>query len=508
VTQARATGELVLAIDQGTTGSTVLVVNADGRVLGRGYREHPQSFPAPGLVEHDPQAIWESVVQSASDAFDSAECTAADIGAVGITNQRETLVAWDAATSQPLGPAIVWQDRRTTDECARLIADGHAGRIRELTGLPVDPYFTGTKLAWLVRNRDDVRTAASVGTLRVGTIDTWLIWKLSGGACHVTDASNASRTLLYDIHSGGWARELLDLFDVDPAWLPTVGDSCGDLAHTDPAAAFGVNAPVAGIAGDQQSALFGQQCLEVGQAKATYGTGAFVLVNCGDSAPVTDRLLSTIAWQRDGDVTYALEGAVFTAGASVQWLRDGLRVIDNAAQASELAAAIDDPGGVIAVPAFAGLGAPHWDPSARAALLGMTRGTTTAHVSRALLEGIVFRVRDVLDAMHDEGTRVRELRVDGGMAASDIVLQLQADIAGIPVIRPANLESTSTGAALLAALGCGMTNPKLAATTWWKAGRTFEPSTDAVALHERYEAFSAAIELVRTFATPKRVQLL
>lgn len=489
--------QLMLAVDQGTTGSTVLVVTPEGHIAGRGYEEHPQHFPQPGWVEHDPQEIWATVQRSTQRALADAGARPADIAAVGITNQRETVLAWDAGSSMPLGPTIVWQDRRTAVRCARLRDQSLAPRIRDITGLPIDPYFSGTKMEWLCQNDPDVQRAAQEGTLRFGTIDSWLVWKMSAGQHHITDASNASRTLLYDIHAGAWSDELCALLGVEQEWLPTVCSSAGMLAECSADAFCGISAPICGIAGDQQSALFGQLCTHEGQAKATFGTGAFVLVNSGTSAPATERLLSTVAWQREQHITYALEGAVFTAGANVQWLRDGLRIIDSAADVEALAASVSDSGGVMLVPAFAGLGAPHWDPDARGALLGLTRGTTRAHVARAALEGTAYRVAEVIDAMRAEGTNVTELRVDGGMAQNNLLLQIQADVLGIPVTRPEQVESTSLGAAFLAAIGSGVVGSIDELAQSWRVERTFEPDTDRSAALSGYARFQDAVRLVR-----------
>jgi glycerol kinase len=491
--------DLILAVDQGTTGTTVLVVRPDGEILGRGYREHPQHFPAPGLVEHDPEAIWRTVLESTTKAMADADVRAADLAAIGITNQRETLVAWDAGTGRAIPPTIVWQDRRTSARCGQLRAEGLAPRVREIAGLPVVPYFSATKAEWLLREVPAVRDAAAAGRLRLGTIDSWLVHRMTGGAAHVTDASNAARTMLYDIHAGRWSDELCALFGVDQAWLPSVVDCAGVITNADPAAYLGISAPIAGIAGDQQSALFGQACLEPGQAKATYGTGAFVLVNSGENAPASDALISTVAWQLDGKTTYALEGSVFTAGASVQWLRDGLQVIDTAPAVEELAAGVPDSGGVVLVPAFAGLGAPMWDADARGALLGVTRGTTRAHVARATLEAVAFRVRQLVDAMRAEGTDVLELRVDGGMAANDLFLQLQADVLGIEVTRPTHIETTSLGAAFLAAHGVGIHPTLESVARAWACDRTFEPRSGG-AMDAAFERFEHAVDAVRGFA--------
>jgi len=491
--------DLILALDQGTTGSTALIVRPDGGVLGRGYREHPQHFPQPGWVEHDAEAIWRTTLEATTSALASADVRPAQLGAIGITNQRETVVAWDARTGRALGPTIVWQDRRTAARCAALRSEGRADRVRELTGLPIDPYFSASKIEWLLANAPEVRAAASDRQLRLGTIDSWLVHRLTSGAAHVTDTSNAARTMLFDIHTGTWSDELCELFGVDPAWLPAVVDSAGVIATSDPTAFLGIAAPIAGIAGDQQSALFGQACVEPGQAKSTYGTGAFVLVNSGDNAPASSALISTVGWRIDGKLTYALEGSVFTAGASVQWLRDGLRILGDAAESEALAASVPDSGGVVLVPAFAGIGAPAWDADARGALLGLTRGTTRAHVVRATLEAVAFRVRQVVDAMRGEGTDVRELRVDGGMAANDLLMQLQADVLGVPVIRPMHIETTSLGAAHLAALGVGIHADLDAVGHAWRAERTFEPNASP-SVDDSFARFEHAVAMSREFA--------
>lgn len=491
--------DLILAVDQGTTGTTVLVVRPDGEVVGRGYREHPQHFPAPGLVEHDPEAIWQSVLTATTEALAAARVGPADLAAIGITNQRETVVAWDAGTGRPLGPTIVWQDRRTSARCEQLRAAGRGERVREITGLPIDPYFSGTKVEWLLEHVPQVRDAAAGGRLRIGTVDSWLVHRMTAGAAHVTDASNAARTLLYDIHAGRWSDELCGELGVDVEWLPRVVDCAGMVGAAEPSAFLGIDAPITGMAGDQQAALFGQACLEPGQAKATYGTGAFVLVNSGGLAPASEALISTVAWQLDGAVSYALEGSIFTAGASVQWLRDGLQLIGAAPEVEALAASVPDSGGVVLVPAFTGLGAPAWDAEARAGLLGVTRGTTRGHVARATLEAVAFRVRQVVEAMRAEGTDVTELRVDGGMASNDLFVQLQADVLGLPVTRPVHLETTSLGAAFLAAHGAGIHPTLESVARAWQRERTFEPRRDGV-LEDGFRRFEAAVAAVRGYA--------
>ncbi len=462
----------VLAIDCGTTGVTALVVGEDGRVLSRGYQEFPQHFPRPGWVEHEPEEIWVAVRSSCRVALEGHAVTA-----VGVTNQRETAVLWDRTTLQPPRRAIVWQDRRTTEICDRLKEAGHEPRVAELTGLRLDPYFTATKLAWLREHDPRSWEGVASGRTAVGTVDSYVVARLTGGARHVTDASNASRTLLYDLRAGDWSDELCEVFGVPRAALPRIVPSYGEVGRTDPAAFFGLDLPVAGIAGDQQAALFGQGCYEEGRSKCTYGTGSFVLINTGSTPVLSARLLTTVAWMApDGTLTYALEGAVFVTGAAVQWLRDGLQVIGSAAEVEALARQVPDSGGVVFVPALTGLGAPHWDPDARGAVLGITRGTTRAHLARATLDAIAFEVRDVVDAMTTEaGCDVPFLQVDGGASANDLLCQTQADQLGVPVQRPAVLETTALGAAFLAGLGTGVwSSPQELADTW-QLDRRFEP---------------------------------
>ena len=428
-------------------------------MLGKGYQEITQHYPHPGWVEHDANEIWSAVQSSARHALEAAGARAGDVRAIGITNQRETLVLWDRKTLEPIAPAIVWQDRRTADECARLRAEGHDERVREVTGLVLDPYFTATKLAWAVKNVEGANDAAA------GTVDSWLVAKLSEGRAHVTDASNASRTLLFDIGRGEWSEEMAALFGVSLANLPAVVDSSGPIA-----------ANVTGIAGDQQAALFGQACVEIGMAKNTYGTGSFVLMQTGANRVGSQSgMLTTVAWRRAGKLSYALEGAIFVTGAALQWLRDGLGIIAQASDAGPLAASVPDTGGVFLVPAFVGLGAPYWDPYARGTIVGLTRGTTRAHLVRAAVEAMAYQTRDVVEAMEkDTGRALTELRVDGGAAVMDLLCQLQADLLGIPVRRPRQTETTALGAAFLAGLGAGIWGePDLAHL--WKLDREFEP---------------------------------
>jgi glycerol kinase len=462
---------VVLSLDEGTTGATAVVVGFDGEVRAKGYREIAQDYPQPGWVEHDPLEIWSAVQLSAKDALQTAGASAADVRAVGITNQRETLVVWDRRTLEPLAPAIVWQDRRTAAVCDELRAAGHEQRVREVTGLVLDPYFTATKLAWALQHVDGAANAA------VGTVDSWLVARLSAGRDHLTDASNASRTLLFDIGQGAWSQEMADLFGVSLANLPRLVDSSGEISMTDPAVFGGVAAPITGVAGDQQAALFGQACTTPGMAKNTYGTGSFVLTQTGPARVASSSgMLTTVAWRRAGRLSYALEGAIFITGAALQWLRDGLGIIGSAAEAGPIASSVPDSGGVFMVPAFVGLGAPHWDPYARGTIVGLTRGSGRAQLVRAAVESMAYQTRDVVEAMEiDLGSPMRELRVDGGAAVMDVLCQFQADLLGIPVRRPRHTETTALGAAFLAGLGAGIwTDADLAGL--WKLDREFEPA--------------------------------
>jgi glycerol kinase len=462
---------VVLSLDEGTTGATAVVVGLDGEVRAKGYREIAQHYPQPGWVEHDPLEIWSAVQLSAKEALQVADVAAADVRAVGITNQRETLVVWDRRTLEPLAPAIVWQDRRTAAVCDELRAAGHEQRVREVTGLVIDPYFTATKLAWALEHVDGAANAV------VGTVDSWLVARLSAGRDHVTDASNASRTLLFDIGQGAWSQEMADLFGVSLANLPRVVDSSGEISMTDPAVFGGVAAPITGIAGDQQAALFGQACTTPGMAKNTYGTGSFVLAQTGPARVASSSgMLTTVAWRQAGRLSYALEGAIFITGAALQWLRDGLGIIGSAAEAGPIASSVPDSGGVFMVPAFVGLGAPHWDPYARGTIVGLTRGSGRVQLVRAAVESMAYQTRDVVEAMQiDLGSPLRELRVDGGAAVMDVLCQFQADLLGIPVRRPRHTETTALGAAFLAGLGAGVwTDADLAGL--WKLDREFEPA--------------------------------
>ena len=445
----------VLAIDQGTTGTTCLVIGQNGEVLGRSYSEFTQYFPRPGWVEHDATEIWHVTRRVAREALEAA--SDADVGAIGITNQRETFVLWDRETLDPLHRAIVWQDRRTTDMCKELKAAGHEAEVRARTGLVLDPYFSGTKIAWLLNQDPVLRARAEGGELAVGTIDCWLIARLTNGAVHATDPTNASRTLLYHLTDTAWDSSLLDLLGVPRSLLPDVRASAGDFG-TSVGEHLGIEVPIAGVAGDQQAALFGQGCWHAGLAKNTYGTGAFLLLNTGaEAVPSTRGLLTTAACDAEGGLAYALEGSVFIAGAAVQWLRDGLGLLGAAPDSEAMAQALEDNGGVYFVPAFVGLGAPHWEPEARGMLVGLTRGTTKEHLVRAALEAMAYGTAEVLAAMEaDSGVETTELRVDGGAALNDWLMQLQADVLDIPVHRPALVETTALGAAGLAGIATGV----------------------------------------------------
>ncbi|WP_456425108.1 glycerol kinase GlpK [Rhodocaloribacter sp.] len=467
----------ILALDQGTTSSRAIVFDHHGLIRAVAQREFEQFFPRPGRVEHDAEEIWATQLAVAREALEAAGLTAADVAAIGITNQRETTVVWDRETGRPIHHAIVWQDRRTSDFCGALKAEGHEALFRERTGLVLDPYFSGTKVRWLLDHVEGARAQAAAGTLAFGTIDSWLVWNLTGGRVHVTDPSNASRTLLFNIHTGDWDDELLGILDVPRSLLPDVRSSSEVYGETG-GGLFDAAIPIAGIAGDQQAALFGQLCTKPGMVKNTYGTGCFMLMNTGTEAvPSQNNLLTTVAWKREGRTEYALEGSIFIAGAVVQWLRDGLGLIRSAPEVEALAASVPDNGGVYLVPAFAGLGAPHWDPYARGAILGLTRGATAAHLARAALEGIAYQVADVLEAMEaDAGIRLAELRVDGGASGNDLLLQFQADLLGVPVVRPKVLETTALGAAYLAGLAVGYWNGLDDIAEQWVEDRRFAPS--------------------------------
>jgi glycerol kinase len=484
----------VIAIDQGTTGSTVLVLDEQLAVRGRGYQEFRQIYPQPGWVEHDPEDIWASVTSALGQAMKGID--ASTIAAIGITNQRETAVIWDRKTGKAAHNAIVWQDRRTAARCAELKANGKEARVRELTGLTLDPYFSGTKIGWMLHNVPGMAAAARAGELAFGTVDSYLLWRLTGGAVHATDVTNASRTLLFDLHELAWSDELCETIGVPRVMLPEVVPSSGTVGTTTGVPGLRDGIAIAGIAGDQQSALFGQACFAVGDAKCTYGTGAFILMNTGD-APVASKsgLLTTVAWKLStGELRYALEGSAFIAGAAVQWLRDGLGFFTKAAEVEALAASVPDSGGVIVVPAFAGLGAPHWRPDARASITGITRGTTRAHIARATLEGIALQNVDILRAMErDSGTSLGTLKVDGGAAANDLLMQFQSDVLGVQIARPELVESTALGAAFLAGLGTGMWKDQEQLARTWREQKRFRPAADRAWVAPHLARWDAAV---------------
>ena len=472
------TGRCVLAIDQGTTSTRAILFDVQARELAVSQREFAQHYPQDGWVEHDPEDIWRDTQAVMREALAKAGRSASDVAAIGITNQRETVVLWERATGRPLHRAIVWQDRRTTDLCARLKAEGHEPAVQAGTGLLLDPYFSGTKLAWLLDNVPGARAAAGRGELAFGTIDCFLLWRLTGGRVHATDATNASRTLLYDIHRGTWSEEMLRLLDIPASVLPEVRDNAGAFGDTD---LLGTSIPITGMAGDQQAALVGQGCFSPGDAKATYGTGCFMLLNTGAEPVRSDnRLLTTIGYRIGGETAYAAEGAIFVAGAAIKWLRDGLGLITHASDTNDMATRVADNGGVYMVPAFVGLGAPHWRPDARALVTGLTLGATAAHVARAALEAVAYQTRDLVTAMTADGAaRPASLRVDGGMAANDWLCQFLADVLEVPVERPAALETTARGAAFLAGIGCGLWSGPEEVARLTGVDRRFEPRMDA-----------------------------
>lgn len=497
--------DYILALDQGTTSSRAVVFDHAGQPVAMAQREFAQYFPRPGWVEHDAQDIWHSQWAVMQEAMAQAGITAQQLRAIGLTNQRETTVLWDRQTGQPVAPAIVWQDRRTATRCEALRAQGHAARIARKTGLVLDAYFSGTKLEWLLDHVPGVRARAEHGELAFGTIDSWLVWQLTGGRVHATDPSNASRTLLFNLKTGAWDPDMLALLNIPASVLPQVLPSCGIVAETD-ASLLGRCVPIAGWAGDQQAALFGQACFAPGMAKNTYGTGCFMLMNTGDQ-PVVSRhqLLSTVAWQGPSGAkrptAYALEGAVFMAGATVQWLRDGLQIIQSAPEVEALAASVPDTGDVFLVPAFAGLGAPDWDGHARGTLVGMTRGTGRAHIARAALEAIALQTADVFHAMAaDSGLALTELRVDGGACHNNLLMQIQANVLGVPVVRSQVTETTALGAAYLAGLATGFWSGADEIAGQWQQERRFEPEWGAAQRHEVGARWREAVDRSRSWA--------
>ena len=485
----------ILAIDQGTTSSRAIVFDAALRVIAAAQEEFPQHYPAPGWVEHAPADLWATVAGTARAAIERAGLTPADIAAIGITNQRETTLIWDRKTGEPIHNAIVWQDRRTADICARLRAEGMEPLFSARTGLLLDPYFSGTKVAWLLDHVDGARARAARGELAFGTVDTYLIWKLTGGAVHATDATNAARTLLYDIAKGQWDADLCAALNVPMSLLPEVRDCADDFGHTRPDL-FGRPIPILGVAGDQQAATVGQACFAPGMMKSTYGTGCFALLNTGrDMVPSTNRLLTTIAYRLNGQTTYALEGSIFIAGAVVQWLRDGLKMIRAAQETQPLAEAADPAQDVVLVPAFTGLGAPYWRPDSRGAIYGLTRNSGPAELARAALESVGYQTRDLLEAMQADWGAAPDgvLRVDGGMAASDWTMQFLADILGAPVDRPKVTETTALGAAYLAGLRAGLCPDPAGFAQTWALERRFTPAMDATARDARYDRWRRAV---------------
>jgi glycerol kinase len=495
------TKKYVLAIDQGTTSSRAILFNKNGHMVGVAQQEFTQYFPQAGWVEHDALEIWQSVQQVISNVLIENGVSASEIAAIGITNQRETTVVWDKNTGKPVYNAIVWQSRQTTDICEQLKAAGHDDLFREKTGLLIDPYFSGTKVKWILDHVEDARSKAEQGDLLFGTMDTWLVWNLSGGAAHVTDYTNASRTLMYNIFSQTWDDELLELLTVPKTMLPTVCSSSEVYTVTKSEHFFGEEVPIAGMAGDQHAALFGQACFEPGMAKNTYGTGCFLLMNTGSEAVRSKHgLLTTIAWGIDGKVEYALEGSIFVAGSAVQWLRDGLELFPNAAESEALATSVKTTDGVYVVPAFVGLGTPYWDSEARGSVLGITRGTTKAHLTRATLESIAYQTKDVFTAMDaDSGISLSKLRVDGGATANNFLMQFQSDMLGVPVEKPQVLETTALGAAYLAGLAVKFWNNKQEIADNWNIDQTFLPQMDDTEQKKHYDGWVKAVSATRVF---------
>ena len=490
----------VLALDQGTSSSRAVLYDEAGVAVAVEQREFPQIYPQAGWVEHDPEQIWRSQLACARDVLRVSGVRLEDVAGIGITNQRETAIVWERATGRPIANAIVWQCRRTAERCDELRRAGVEAKVRERTGLLLDAYFSATKVAWLLENVPGAREKAEAGELAFGTVDSWLIYKLTGGRMHVTDATNASRTMLFGL-SGEWDTELLETFGIPESMLPEVVDSSGVVAETDPEL-FGAAIPIAGIAGDQQAALFGQACFHSGDAKNTYGTGSFLLLHTGETPATPDKMLTTVASRIGGRLQYALEGSIFVTGAAVQWLRDGLGFFDDVAQIEALAGSVESSDGVYLVPAFVGLGAPHWDPYARGTILGLTRGSTKAHISRATLEAIAFQTRDVVEALEAEsGTRLEVLRADGGASRNDLLMQIQADVLGRPIMRSAAAEATALGAAYLAGLAVGVWRDldELAALATFD--RTFEPAMSAAQRDETYGGWLRAVERAKGWAS-------
>ncbi|WP_266157962.1 glycerol kinase GlpK [Dyella silvatica] len=493
--------QYILAIDQGTTSSRAILFDRAGRIAGMAQREFGQIFPQPGWVEHNPREILTSVLTTVTEVMNNAQVDASAIAGIGITNQRETAVVWDKSTGQPIYNAIVWQSRQTREICDQLKADGYDPMVREKTGLLIDAYFSGTKVKWILDHVEGARDRAKRGELLFGTIDTWLIWNLTGGKAHITDYTNASRTLMYDIHAQRWDDELLKMLDVPAAMLPEVRSSSEVYGHTLPQYFFGLEVPIAGVAGDQQAALFGQACFEPGMAKNTYGTGCFMLMNTGDKAVHSKNgLLTTIAWGLDGKVEYALEGSIFVAGSVIQWLRDGLRMLGKASDSQSYAERAGSNEGVYIVPAFVGLGAPYWRSDVRGAVFGLTRGTSKEHFVRAALESMAYQTRDVLAAMEaDAGLPLKELRADGGAIANDFMAQFQSDILNVPVLRPQVPETTALGAAYLAGLATGFWSSREEISRQWAVDRRFEPVMPEATREALYAGWQQAVQATMGF---------
>ena len=484
----------ILALDQGTTSSRAIVFDHEGQIRSVAQKEFPQYFPQPGWVEHNPNEIWGSEASVIAEAISTIDITGLDIAAIGITNQRETTIVWDIDTDEPIYNAIVWQDRRTAEFCDQLKADGLTETIRQKTGLIIDAYFSGTKIKWILDHVPGARKRAEEGKLRFGTVDSWLVWRLTRGETHVTDVTNASRTMLFNIHELKWDEELLKLLDIPLSMMPEVKSNSEIYGHTK-TTIFAHKVPIAGIAGDQQAALFGQMCLDPGSIKNTYGTGCFVMLNTGEKPIVSkNNLLTTIAWQIGNKVNYALEGSIYVGGSVVQWLRDGLGVINSSSDVESLAQSVPDSGGVYFVPALTGLAAPYWDPYARGTIVGITRGTTAAHIARAALDGIAFQTYDIAQAMaKDMNDRLSELKVDGGASRNNLLMQFQADLLGIDVVRPKITETTAIGAAYLAGLGVGYWDSVDELRRQWKVERTFTPNLDSETVRTAREGWADAI---------------
>lgn len=494
-------GKYILSIDQGTTSSRAILFNKEGEIVGVAQREFKQHFPKAGWVEHDANEIWTSVLSVIASVLNENNVKASEITGIGITNQRETTVVWDKETGRPIYNAIVWQSRQTQAICEQLKKDGHEDTFRKKTGLLLDPYFSGTKVKWILDQVEGAREKAEKGEILFGTIDSWLVWKLSGGRTHITDYSNASRTLMYNIHDLKWDDELLEILDVPKAMLPEVKPSSEVYCETIDYHFFGQNVPIAGVAGDQQAALFGQACFEKGDIKNTYGTGGFMLMNTGEEAVASENgLLTTIAYGLDGKVNYALEGSIFVSGSAIQWLRDGLRMINSAPQSEDYAKRVDSTEGVYVVPAFVGLGTPYWDSEARGAIFGLTRGTEKEHFIRATLESLCYQTRDVIEAMaQDSGIEVNGLRVDGGAVKNNFLMQFQADLVNVPVERPEISETTALGAAYLAGIATGFWKNKDEVSNNWKLEKSFEPKMDEKEANKLYKGWQKAVEATKVF---------